>query len=113
MTMPQPQHDIVIVGSGPAGSSAAIRLAQAGLSVLLLEQKTFPRAKLCGEFISPECLSHFAELGVLDALRIDSVPIERTVFYARNGNSVAVPSEWFGTGTHAIGLSRAAMDARL
>ena len=49
------QYDVIIAGAGPAGSSAAIRLAAGGLNVLLVEQKKFPRPKLCGEFISPEC----------------------------------------------------------
>ena len=103
------EHDVIIVGAGPSGSSTAIRLVRAGLSVLLLEQKKFPRQKLCGEFISPECLPYFAELGVLDKMKIEGSAIERTVFYARNGKSVAVPSEWFGA-EHALGLSRATMD---
>ena len=44
-------YDVIIAGAGPAGSSAAIHLATSGLKVLLVEQKKFPRAKLCGEFI--------------------------------------------------------------
>jgi len=107
-------YDVAIVGAGPAGSSAAIRLAQSGLKVLLVEQKKFPRGKLCGEFISPECLTHFAELNVLDEMsRAGGVSIDRTVFYARNARFVAVPSAWFSTGSYALGLSRAEMDARL
>ena len=47
--------DVIIVGGGPAGSSAAIHSAARGARVLLAEQKRFPREKLCGEFISPEC----------------------------------------------------------
>jgi flavin-dependent dehydrogenase len=107
------QYDVIIAGAGPAGSSAAVRLAEAGLNVLLIEQKTFPREKLCGEFISPECLSHFAELKVLDEMRLGAATIDRTVFYARSGRAVAVPSEWFAVSSYAIGLSRAMMDARL
>lgn len=108
------QYDVVIVGAGPAGSSAAIRLALSGLSVALVEQKKFPRQKLCGEFISPECLDHFDELGVLDQIPLaGGVELNRTVFYAGNGRSAAVPSEWFGTGSDAVGLSRAAMDDAL
>jgi len=107
-------YDVAIVGAGPAGSSAAIRLAQNGLKVLLVEQKKFPRAKLCGEFISPECLMHFAELGVLSEMTsVGGVPLDRTVFYARNGKFVAVPSEWFKPDSYALGLSRAEMDQQL
>jgi menaquinone-9 beta-reductase len=106
-------YDVLIVGGGPAGSGTAIRLAQNGLKVLVVEQKKFPRPKLCGEFISPECVTHFAELGVLEDISLNAAPIGRTVFYARNGRSVAIPSEWFATGSPALGLSRAKMDALL
>ena len=107
--------DVAIVGAGPAGSSAAIRLAANGFSVLLVEQKKFPREKLCGEFISPECLTHFSELGVMSEINAaEGTDLTQTVFFARNGKGVAVPSEWFGdTGSLALGLSRAEMDARL
>ncbi len=60
--------DTIIVGAGPAGSSAAIALASRGWRVALLEKQTFPRDKLCGEFISPEGVSDFARLGVRPAL---------------------------------------------
>src|ERR687887_417265 len=62
--------DVIIVGGGPAGASAAIHLAGRGARVLLAEQKRFPREKLCGEFISPECLEHFARLGVLERMTL-------------------------------------------
>jgi flavin-dependent dehydrogenase len=84
------------------------------MKVLLAEQKQFPRPKLCGEFISPECLGHFAELGVLEQMTLSGgVDLERTVFYSRSGRSVTVPSEWFSAGSNALGLSRAKMDAVL
>ena len=112
---PENEYDVAIVGGGPAGSSAAIRVANAGLRILLVEQKKFPREKLCGEFISPECLIHFDELGVLgDMTTAGGVDLRETVFFARNGRGVAVPSEWFGNADSlALGLSRAEMDARL
>jgi flavin-dependent dehydrogenase len=109
------QYDAVIVGGGPAGASAAIHLAMRGARVFLAEQKKFPREKLCGEFISPECLEHFACLGVADEIEsADGAPLSETIFYARNGSSVNIPSNWFGrANASALGLSRAEMDTRL
>jgi len=112
-------YDAVIIGAGPAGASAAIHLALAGARVLLAEAKKFPRAKLCGEFISPECLAHFSRLGVLDEmLNAGGVNLRETVFYTRHGSEVHVPSAWFAENdasfsTSALGLSRAEMDARM
>ena len=102
--------DVIIAGGGPAGSSAAIHLAQHGLNVLLAEQKKFPRPKLCGEFISPECERHFENLGVADTMNCRGpARLTETVFYSTRGHHVSIPSTWFG-GTAALGLSRAVMD---
>jgi menaquinone-9 beta-reductase len=106
------KYDVAIVGAGPGGTSVAIRLARAGFSVVLIEKAKFPRQKLCGEFISPECLPHFDELGVGDeVITAGGVRLARTVFYGHNGKGVEVKSEWFGgASAEAVGLSRAAMD---
>src|SRR5947209_12953274 len=106
--------DVIIAGGGPAGASAAIHLATRGARVLLAEQKKFPRAKLCGEFISPECVLHFERLGVAEKiLAAGPTNLTETVFYSRKGNRVGVPSAWFGARGLALGLSRAEMDERL
>ena len=106
--------DVAIAGAGPAGTSAAIQLAMNGARVLLVEEKKFPRAKLCGEFISPECFAHFKRLGVnQEILAAGGVSLSETVFYSRRGHSVAVPSEWFKLGARALGLSRSEMDHKL
>ena len=55
-------YDLIVVGGGPAGSSAAISAALLGASVLLLERGRFPRHKVCGEFVSGESLSLLKEL---------------------------------------------------
>jgi flavin-dependent dehydrogenase len=114
MNLPSRSFDVIIAGAGPAGSSAAIHLATNGLSVLLADQKKFPRPKLCGEFISPECWEHFERLGVNEKMVVSQgTPLRKTVFYARDGRSVAVPSEWFGAAGSALGLSRSEMDHNL
>jgi flavin-dependent dehydrogenase len=109
------KSQILIVGGAVAGASTAIRLAEAGVSVTLVEREKFPRHKLCGEFVSPECLAHFARLGVSDAmLSRGGDAISETVFFAPGGKSVVVPSQWFlHGGNGALGLSRAEMDFHL
>ena len=109
------EFDAIIVGGGPAGASAGIHLAASGARVLLAERERFPRDKLCGEFITPECLGHFERLGVSEAMsRGGGARVSETVFYAPSGRGVSVPSAWFGAqGGDALGLSRAEMDARL
>lgn len=49
-------YDLIVVGGGPAGTSAAITAAREGCRVLLLERGRFPRHKVCGEFVSGESL---------------------------------------------------------
>jgi flavin-dependent dehydrogenase len=108
--MQRPGSKVVIAGGGPAGSSLAIRLARAGYSITLVERDRFPREKLCGEFISPECFRHFQELGVFDAmLSMGGDRIFETHFYTQKGRSTMVPTEWFG-GPFSLSLSRSAMD---
>jgi len=106
--------DVAIAGAGPAGTSVAIHLALQGARVVLIEEKKFPRAKLCGEFISPECLTHFKRLGVMEQMTAaGGASLSETVFYSRRGSSLAVPSEWFESGDNALGLSRSEMDHQL
>lgn len=50
-------YDLVVVGAGPAGSSAARAAAKAGLYVLLLEKESFPRYKPCGGALSNKAIS--------------------------------------------------------
>jgi flavin-dependent dehydrogenase len=48
------QCDVLVVGGGPAGSSAAWRLRRAGANVIVLDKAAFPRLKLCAGWITPE-----------------------------------------------------------
>lgn len=108
-------YDVIIVGAGPAGSSAALLLAQQNLRVLLLEKSRFPRAKLCGEFLSPETLPIFARLGVQERLfAAGAQVINRWTLFAPDGRGIDIPMSWIaGAEGHAVGISRAAMDALL
>jgi len=51
------QTDVVIVGGGPAGSTCAWKLRQAGLDVIVLDRAAFPRTKLCAGWVTPEAMA--------------------------------------------------------
>lgn len=70
--------DVAIIGAGPAGSTLATLLARRGARVALFDRDTFPRDKLCGEFLSYDALPILEPLGVLDAIDRAGAPrIER------------------------------------
>ncbi|MEV6977043.1 geranylgeranyl reductase family protein [Kitasatospora sp. NPDC093806] len=56
--------DVIVVGAGPAGSTAACHLARAGLDVLLLEKSAFPREKVCGDGLTPRAVRELIDLGI-------------------------------------------------
>jgi geranylgeranyl reductase family protein len=56
--------DVIVVGAGPAGSTAATMLARSGADVLLLEKSTFPRDKVCGDGLTPRGVKQVLALGV-------------------------------------------------
>lgn len=60
----KPDCDVIIAGAGPAGAATAITLAQAGLHVILVDAQSFPRDKICGDFVSPVALQELRALGV-------------------------------------------------
>lgn len=56
-------YDVIIAGGGLAGLVSALHLSQKGLKVLLIEKNTYPKHKVCGEYISNEVLSYLISLG--------------------------------------------------
>src|SRR6516165_9531118 len=62
--LPSETADVIVVGAGPAGSSVALRLAQAGLDVLVLEKARFPREKVCGDGLTPRAVKALTGMGI-------------------------------------------------
>lgn len=73
--------ETIIIGGGPAGSAAAIKLSRQGMPVRLLERKSGPHHKVCGEFVSYEAARHLHELG-LDLAALGAEPIRHARFYS-------------------------------
>ena len=58
-------YDLVIVGGGPAGATAALYAQRAGLKTCLVDKATFPRDKICGDALSGKVVSILHELDLL------------------------------------------------
>ena len=102
-------HDVAIIGGGPAGCSAAITLAGSGAGVILLEAKTYPHHKVCGEFLSPECGAALDALGATPLLRARGPARFETVrITAPDGTARQLRLPGI-----ALGISRSALDETL
>ncbi len=102
----QTQFDIIIIGGGLAGCTAAYHLHQLGFRVLLAEQKVYPCDKLCGEFLSPEAILSLKGMGVWEKIEaLQPAIIEQVLITTQAGNCYR--GEMPGGG---IGLSRYQLD---
>ena len=82
------EFDAVIIGAGPAGSSAAILLARAGWAVVLVEKQPFPRRKVCGECVAASNLPLLDALGIGAAFDAAAGPELRSIVLMRGADAV-------------------------
>jgi flavin-dependent dehydrogenase len=77
--------DAAVIGAGPAGATAALALARAGLSVAIVEKSAFPRRKVCGEFISATTWPILCSLGAAGTFAgLGGPPVRRVGLFAGN-----------------------------
>ena len=100
--------DAIVIGAGPAGSTAALTLARRGWSVAIVEKHAFPRRKVCGEYASATNLALLRDLGVLETWRNCAGPEIRRVgfFSAETCASAPMPSNKDGAFGRALGRDR-------
>jgi menaquinone-9 beta-reductase len=101
--------DVIIAGGGPAGAACASFCAKSGLRVLVLEREVFPREKVCGDCLNPNCWAVLDRLGVRDEVKnLTHSPLDRVEFIAINGRSVSID---LPQGRYAqIGVKRSLLD---
>ena len=91
--------DVLVVGSGPAGSAAAAWAARAGLDVVVTDMAVFPRDKTCGDGLTPRAVSELVRLGLEDWLRAH--PVNRGLRAHGFGQTLELP--WPGGSLPAWG----------
>ena len=114
-TTPANTFDALVIGGGPGGATAALLLAQAGWSVVLVERKVFPRRKVCGEYLSATNWPLLEMLGLTKAFAdMAGPPVTRTAIFVGGSNVQAeLPRPMPRDGPWGRALSREHLDSLL
>ena len=107
---PPDSFEVVIAGAGLAGASLALRLARRGVKVALLDPATFPRDKVCGEFLSPESWGVLDRMGLAEEVRRSGYHAIRRVRISTPKGREVVAEVVGRDGLPGIGLSRSFLD---
>jgi len=100
-------YDVIILGGGLAGLTAALHLSQQGVHILLIEKYEYPHHKVCGEYISNEVMPYLRSLGV-DPFKKGAVEISKFEISSKEGKKVTTELPLGG-----FGISRYTMDLQL
>ncbi|GAA4278726.1 NAD(P)/FAD-dependent oxidoreductase [Aquimarina mytili] len=95
--------DIIIVGGGLAGLTCAIHLAMYDIEVVLIEKESYPKHKVCGEYISNEVFPYFDFLNI-DLTSIQPVDISKFVITTQKGDTIhsELPLGGFGVSRYTL-----------
>jgi geranylgeranyl reductase family protein len=105
------QFDAVVIGSGPAGSVAALVLARGGARVALVDKASFPRDKACGDMVGPRGVQLLADLGLPMP---DGPHVGDMLVVGPTGRRVRMPSaEGLTYPGHGTAVTRTVFDAML
>ena len=107
--------EVLVIGAGPAGTFAAIRLASLGWQVTLVEQSRYPRQKVCGECLGPASLELLDEIGLgADVRRLAGPSIRQVGWAAADRTIVAEMPACVGSRyPHGCAIGRDTLDSLL
>jgi menaquinone-9 beta-reductase len=80
--------DVLIVGAGPAGTAAARALSRSGLRVVLVDRRTFPRDKVCGDCLISDTRNALDDLGIRERILLGATHATELRVHAPNGRFV-------------------------
>ncbi len=80
--------EVLIVGAGPAGSTAALLLARSGIDVLLVDRHQFPRYKVCGDALIPDAVDMLKRIGLYSDVYQKGHTLSYLRIFAPNGDSI-------------------------
>ena len=103
MNTKEEHFDVIIIGGGLAGLSSAIHLSKENLSVLVIEKNTYPKHKVCGEYISNEVLPYLSFLGV-DVFKLGAKKIDKFQLSTTKGKLISanLPLGGFGISRYCL-----------
>jgi menaquinone-9 beta-reductase len=105
------RFDVLVVGSGPAGSVAALTLARKGARVALLDKAAFPRDKACGDLVGPRGLQLLIDCGLTPS---GGLSVDDMIVVGPTGRRVRLPcAEGRTYPGHGTSVSRITFDAML
>jgi geranylgeranyl reductase family protein len=106
-----PRFDVIVVGAGPGGAVTALCLARAGARVALVDKRSFPRDKACGDVIGPRGVRVLTDLGIVlsGARRVGDM-----IVVGPNGRRARLPAlPGIDYPDHALAITRHRLDAAL
>ena len=104
--------DVVVVGAGPAGVTAAIRLASTGHQVALMDKRVFPRSKVCGDGLIGDSIRMLRRLELYDLVRSHGYLLDAVRIFSPSQHAIDIPGEFMTVRRDVLDflLARAAVE---
>lgn len=104
--------DVIVVGGGPGGASAAFFHAKRGKSVMLIEKESFPRDKVCGDGVTGKSLGVLRDMGLIELMsEMKEIPCTDVLLSSPNRREITIPMHNPSAPSSAFCIERERFDA--